>query len=187
MVGCWLKHVESTTPLDSGNWALKNVWSQSKAVEAPQIQITWLISAFTLLQATWQKNWSFCCRDFLTYSAFLPQLLFNIIMPQIWADFSLLHWPDTERWSPYVSRSSWCTGNACSATAQSHMQLTKPLANLATAGPLCYHHLCCILFSQWVIFPLRLGKDLSWGQKKAFSRFCLGNYVYVQDFQLLKD
>lgn len=100
---------------------------------------------------------------------------------------SSFHWPDPERWSPYASRASWCTGNACSAAALSHRQLTKLSANLATAGPLCCHDLCCLLFSQWVIFPLRLGKYLNWGQKKVFSRFCLGNYVYIQDFQLLKD
>lgn len=98
------------------------------------------------------------------------------------AYFFFLHWPDSERWSPYVSSSSWCSGNACSAVALSHLKLTKPSVNLSTAGPLC-----CILFSQWVVFPLQLGKDLKWGQKKAFCRFCLGNYVYIWDFQLLKD
>lgn len=99
--------------------------------------------------------------------------------------FFFLHWPDPGRWSPYVSRASWCTGNACSVSALSHMQLTKPSANLATAGSVCCHHLCCILFSQWVIFPLQLEKDLNWGQKKVFSMFCVGNCVYIQDFQLL--
>lgn len=113
-----------------------------------------------------------------------PSHLSCCLMPSSprWADFFFLHWPDPERWSPYASRSSWWTENAYSAAALSHMHLTNSSAYLATAGPLCYHHLCCILFSQRVIFPLQLGKDRNRGQKNAFSRFCLGIFVYIQDF-----
>lgn len=103
--------------------------------------------------------------------SFLSSCCFNTSIPQIWADFSFLHWPDTERWSLYVTRSSCCTANACSVAVQPHVQPRKSSANLAIAGPFCCHRLCCILFSQSIILPSQLGEDLSWVQKKGHLVF----------------